>query len=207
MTESSQYQDEGTGEKSSSRKVDARNTDTQSFLRGAISVFILFHLIAITCWALPVNFSPVRDIKNFVRPYMLWSGLFQSWDFFAPNPKTINSYVTAVVITQDRHQKVWAFPRMEQLSFTQRYRKERYRKFAEVLPLRQNASLWPDVARHIAQKFDSPTDPPAMVLLIQFQAPIAPGAPKTSAPVPKPNIFYEYVNYVPPPDVSSQDLK
>ncbi len=140
----------------------------------------------------------MRDIKEVVRPYMIWSGLFQSWDFFAPNPKEVNSYVTAVVITQDRHQKTWAFPRMEQLSFSERYGKERYRKFAEVMPQRKNASLWPDVARHIAQKFSNQADPPAMVLLIQFQAPITPAAHKTSDSVPKPSIFYEYVNYVPP---------
>ncbi|HWF65956.1 MAG TPA: hypothetical protein VN670_01550 [Acidobacteriaceae bacterium] len=167
-----------------------------SFLQGAISVFILFHLIAITCWALPFNLFVIKDVKEFVRPYMLWAGLFQSWDTFAPEPKSINSYLEAVAITQSHKQKVWVFPRMEQLSYGERYREERYRKFAEVLPQRQLSAMWPDVAQHVTRLFDDPSDPPAMILLIQFQAPIQPWAKANAEPAPKPNIFYEYVNSV-----------
>ena len=111
----------------------AVHSESPAFLRGAISIFILFHLIAITCWAAPTSFWLVAEIKGLVRPYMLWSGLFQSWDTFAPNPPTANSYVKAAVVTQDHHIHVWAFPRMEELSYSERYFKERYRKFSEVM--------------------------------------------------------------------------
>jgi hypothetical protein len=158
----------------------------------------MFHLIAITCWAFPWNFSAVREVKELVRPYMVWSGLFQTWDMFAPDPKSINSYMRAVVITQDRHIKVWNFPRMEELSFGERYRKERYRKFAEALPEKEEA-LWPDVAAHVARLFNSQNDPPYKVLLIQFRADIRPGANESSEPVYKPNAFYE--GYVEPGDL------
>ncbi len=168
-------------------------SEKQGFLRGAISVFILVHLIAITCWGLPIDFSPVKNVKEFMRPYIVWSGLFQSWDFFAPNPKRTNSYIEAVVLTQSHQQKVWVFPRMEHLGYFERYREERYRKFAEVLPDRKCADLWPDVAKHTEQMFSSRTDPPEAVLLIEFQAPIQLGTEL----VPKPNIFYEYVDSVP----------
>ena len=129
------------------------------FLRGAISAFILFHLIAITCWAAPTNFWLVVRVKDLVRPYMLWSGLFQSWDTFAPNPPNVNSYVKAVVVTQDLHIHVWAFPRMEELSYSERYRKERYRKFAEVMLQANNAAILPDVAKHIARSFKGHASP------------------------------------------------
>lgn len=168
------------------------------FRQGAISIFILFHLIAITCWAVPWNVSAVREVKELVRPYMVWSGLFQTWDMFAPDPKSINSYLRAVVITQDRHIKVWNFPRMEELSFGERYRKERYRKFAEVLPEKEEVLL-PDVAAHLARLFNSQADPPYKVLLIQFRADIRPGADKSAEPVYKPNLFYE--GYVEPGDL------
>jgi hypothetical protein len=140
----------------------------------------------------------VREVKELVRPYMVWSGLFQTWDMFAPDPKSINSYVRAVVITQDRHIKVWNFPRMEELSFGERYRKERYRKFAEVLPEKEEVLL-PDVAGHLARLFNSQADPPYKVLLIQFRADIRPGADKSAEPVYKPNLFYE--GYVEPGDL------
>ena len=176
------------------------SAEPRGFLRGAISAFILFHLIVISCYAIPWGIAPVRDVKELALPYLRWSGLFQSWDFFAPNPKSVNNYLEADVITQKHHQKVWVFPRMEQLSYGERYRKERYRKFAEVLPLQINAPLWPGVAEHVARIFASPTDPPAMVLLIQFQAPINLEVRPSPAPIPQPRIFYEYEN-LPPEDL------
>lgn len=172
-------------------------SENQQFLRGAITAFIFFHLIAIACWSFPFTFSPVENIKEFTRPYMIWAGLFQSWDFFAPNPKRTDSYVEAVVITQGHRQQVWAFPRMEQLGYFDRYREERYRKFAENLPDRKSAGLWPGVAKHAAGLYAGQADPPEAVLLIEFQAPILPG----QRLILKPDIFYEYVEYVPAEDM------
>ena len=71
----------------------------ETLRRAAINVFIVFHLIAITCVALPVDFSPLRKVGELVGPYMLWTGLFQRWDMFAPDPTAVNSYVKAVVIS------------------------------------------------------------------------------------------------------------
>jgi hypothetical protein len=180
------------------RSFENRSAD-QPVPHAAVSIFILFHLIAITCWAVPVNFSAVRELREIIRPYMLWTGLYQSWDMFAPNPKSINSYIKAVVFTQDRHMKVWTFPRMEELSFRERYPKERYRKFAEMLPDQKNEALWPGVAAHVARLFNNPIDPPDKVVLIEFRADIKPGADESSAPVPEPNVFYE--GYVEPGDL------
>jgi hypothetical protein len=188
--------------KDKSRKAtptEAQTLESRAYLRGAISAFILFHLVAITCWAIPTNFWLVQGVKELVRPYMLWTGLFQSWDTFAPNPPVVNSFVKAVVVTQDGRLHVWAFPRMEELSYSQRYGKERYRKFAEVILQQNNAALWPDIAKHIARLFNSQTDPPAKVLLIQYQADITPWADETYDPIPRPNGFYEY--YVQPEDL------
>ena len=184
---------EGSRRKQQTRGRKARPLTTpgaeKGLRRGAISVFILFHLIAITCEAIPADFSPIKNVRQLIEPYMVWTGLFQRWDMFAPDPPTVNSYVKTVVISRDRHMQVWSFPRMEELGFGERYRKERYRKFLEVLPQQQNAPLWPDVARHLAMQFDSPTDPPDKVLLIEFQSDIHPGA--EVSPAPRPNIFYE----------------
>jgi hypothetical protein len=177
----------------------AANSESPSFLRSAISAFILFHLIAITCWAAPTDFWLVAGIRGLVRPYMRWSGLFQSWDTFAPNPPTANSYVKALVVTRNHHIHVWAFPRMEELSYSERYRKERYRKFAEVMLQPNNAAMIPDIAKHIARSFNSETDPPERVLLVQYQTDITPGADKTREPTPKPFVFYD--DYVQPEDL------
>ena len=176
------------------------NAESPGYMRGAISVFILFNLIAITSWAVPLNVPPLREIKEIVRPYLLWTGLFQSWDFFAPNPRPVNSYIEAVAVTQNHHMRVFYFPRMDQLSFGERYREERYRKFAEVLSDSNYAALWPDVAKHVARLLNSAGDPPKMVILMKFQAPIKYGVTPAHDQAPKPEFFYEYY-------VSGEDLR
>jgi hypothetical protein len=177
----------------------AENSQADSLRHSAISIFILFHLVAITCVALPLNISPVRSVKELIAPYLRWTGLYQTWDMFGPDPERVNSYVKSVIITQDRHVHVWSFPRMEELGFGERYVKERYRKFCEVLPQAQNAPMWPDVARHVARMFNSKTDPPDKVMLIQFQSEIHPGSNGQPEPVPRPNVFYD--DYLQPGDL------
>ncbi len=133
----------------------------------AISGFLLFHLITITLWAVPLSSPLVLAFREFVRPYMLWSGLFQAWDTFAPSPKLVNTYMEANVIGRDGRIQVWKFPRMEQLSLLQRYSKERYRKFTENIADNKNSGLLPAVARHLARSFNNPANPPEIVMLIQ----------------------------------------
>jgi hypothetical protein len=170
-----------------------KNRKNGTFRRIAINVFILFHLGAIACVAVPIDFAPVEIVRELVHPYFLWTGLFQRWDMFAPDPPTVNSYIKTVVISQDRHMRVWSFPRMEELGFAERYQKERYRKFSDVLPQPQMALLWPDVAAHVAGQFDNQTSALDKVLLIEFQSEMHPGA---TDPPYTPSIFYE--DYVHP---------
>jgi hypothetical protein len=162
--------------------------------RGAISAFILFHLFVIMVVAVPLK--AFSGVKALVMPYMRWSGLYQSWDMFGPDPVKVNAYVKAVVISRDRHMQVWSFPKMEDLGLGERFRKERYRKFLEVLPQPQFAPLWPDVASHIARSLNNPADPPDKVLLIEFQSDIHPEGPDSPEPAARPNVFYE--DYLPP---------
>ncbi|HEY5254741.1 MAG TPA: hypothetical protein VIJ53_08820 [Acidobacteriaceae bacterium] len=197
MSKISSHSDE-TVELSKPRRLKSRgsshpaNADNSGFRHGVISIFILFNLVAILSWAIPLQVTPLPQIKEIVRPYLLWAGLFQSWDFFAPNPRPVNSYIEAVAGTRDHYTRVFNFPRMEQLNYGQRYREERYRKFAEVLCDSQYAALWPDVARHVARLLDSSTDPPQTVVLMKFESPIQYGVTRIPEATPKPQFFYEY---------------
>jgi hypothetical protein len=166
----------------------------------AISAFLLFHIVAITCWCIPFDSALIREIRDSVRPYMLWSGLFQSWDPFAPVPRSVNLYVEAVVIFKDGHTHTWKFPRMERLSFTERYYKERYRKFVENLAQDSHSALWPDVARYIARLNNSP-NPPQIVMLIRYWSEIVPQADGSYHPGPeRAHIFFTY-------EVKPEDLR
>ena len=82
---------------------------------------------------------------------------------------------------------------MEQLSLTERYYRERYRKFAENLQDDRNSALWPDVARHLARLYANPANPPAIVMLIRYWSDITlgeNGAQHRAAP--RAHIFFEY---------------
>jgi hypothetical protein len=90
---------------------------------------------------------------------------------------------------------------MEQLSFTERYYKERYRKFAETLQDDRNVGLWPDVARHLARLYSNPANPPEIVMLISYWSDITPernGARHGERPNAR--ILFEY-------RVTPEDLK
>ncbi|SRR5260370_24031110 len=79
-------------EDSSPRELDHENDDRnasqlQRAKRTTINIFLAFHLLAITCWCVPIDSPLIPLCRNLVRPYFLWAGLFQSWDMFAPVPK------------------------------------------------------------------------------------------------------------------------
>jgi hypothetical protein len=126
---------------------------------------------------------------------MVWSGLFQAWDMFAPLPAAENAYVQGVVITHDGHLHTWKFPRMEQLSLLERYSKERYRKFQENLPNEKYSAIWPDVARDLARRYNQPDNPPEIVMLIRYWSSInVPKAESRATKLAGPeqaHIFYE----------------
>ena len=135
--------------------------------RWAINFFIGFHLVAITCWCLPFDTPPLPLCRSIVRPYFLWAGLFQSWDMFAPNPKRANTYIQAELRYQDGSRKAWTFPRVEEMSLTDKFFKERHRKYADSLQRDELDELWPDAARYIARLNSTPGNPVKSVILIQ----------------------------------------
>jgi hypothetical protein len=139
----------------------------------AINVFVLFHILAIACWSVPLESPLLTKCRNLVGPYMLWSGLFQRWDMFAPDPLKVNSYVEARVTFGDGHSVTWSFPRMDQLGLVDRYFQERYRKYATEY-LAANAGLWGDAARRIAWLNNQGPSRPAVVILIRRWSEIRP---------------------------------
>lgn len=169
--------------------------------RAAINIFLAFHLIAITCWALPVTSPLIEFFRSAIRPYFLWTGLFQTWDMFAPSPKSVNSYVEAFVIRKSGNVETWMFPRMYRLNFTERYGAERYRKFVENLADEKNAVIWPDVARRVAWSHRSVSNPPEIIILVLHWSDIVPRFGLPYGPDDwRQRIFFEY-------NVKSRDLE
>jgi len=169
------------------------HTRMQSAKYVAINLFLIFHILAILCWCLPIDNSLVDLCKDRVRPYLLWSGLFQSWDMFAPIPKAANTYIEANIIHQDGSRTTWTFPRMEQLSLSQRYVKERYRKFEDNLTSEENDALLPDAARYVARLNSTASNPAKTVILIQKWSFIVPRPDGSYVPEPwDQHVLYGY---------------
>lgn len=167
----------------------------------AINFFLVFHIVAITFWCIPAGGTLLADFREMVRPYFVWSGLFQSWDMFSPTPKTANGYIEAVVIFEDGSSQLWAFPRMELMSLWERNFKERYRKYEENLQNSANSELWPDAAREVARVNSDATHSAKRVMLVVRLSAILPrtdGAYDRGPWVA--NVFYTY-------DVKPEDLK
>src|SRR4030095_15430892 len=149
-----------------------------------VNVFVAFHVVTIAFWCVPVNSPLIPLFRNLVRPYFIWSGLFQSWDMFAPIPKAANTYVEALVVYKDGSRKTWTFPRMEKLGITEKFFKERYRRLAENLLRDDTDALLPDAARYIARTNSNPDNHVRLVILIHKWSLIAPRPDGSYVPEP-----------------------
>jgi hypothetical protein len=143
--------------------------------RRIVNSFLLFHLVLMVSWSLPVNSLLVAAVKGAMAPYAWKMGLFQDWSMFAPHPPHDNTYINAEITYSDGQIRVWEFPQMQDLGYIDRYFKERYRKWSnERLRVEENSVLWPDAARYIARLNSNEFNPPRLVKLIRYWSPIPP---------------------------------
>lgn len=136
--------------------------------RWLISVFLLFHLFVIFVWAFPIDTRPLLKIQRAIASYMAWSGLTQGWRLFAPDPQSMNSYVTAQITYRDSQKKTWQFPMPQDYGYYRRYFMDRQVGWSyESLGKNSNAVLWPDAARYVARLNNQPNNPPVTVVLVR----------------------------------------
>lgn len=175
-----------------------------------IKLFVAFHIIAITSWALPKppddlmngqaklaidRTNPVtafRSAGNYVsngtllfnqnqlkdsplKFYLLFTGFWQYWDMFSPNPASTDFYGTAEITYKDGRTLLYTYPRMYEMGMAEKYVSERYRKFYERAHPDLYKWIWPTFAQVIALKnYTDPSNPPVKVALTRHWLPIAP---------------------------------
>jgi hypothetical protein len=152
--------------------------------RMAINLFLIFHLAVIFCWAMPVNSRLVTGVRPLIAPYMVWSGLAQGWNLFAPNPLGMNLRMEVEITYQNGQTSLWKFPRPQDYGYIKMYTLERQHKFS--LDSLQNDKLGylrPDAARYIARLNNTQeNNPPATITFVSYQAKIPP--PGSAKPEP-----------------------
>jgi hypothetical protein len=167
------------------------------------TLFIAFHVVAITLWVLPLNRTLTRAVRKCIGPYFSLMGLQQEWSLFAPDPLVVNSYVDAHVALQNGEVRIWTFPQLETLDFKERYSKARYRKYAGWLYRNDFSYAWPDAARYVARQFQSSASRPRSVDLVRHWARIPPLTSdrdeRDTVPEWRSNIFFVY--QIPPDEL------
>lgn len=159
-----------------------------------VKLWLAFHIIAITSWALPdvartlskENREP-HGSENIllwnekyvqpspVRPYLIYTSLWQRWDMFAPNPANTDFYLTANITYKNGVVREYKFRRIFEMNYWDKWLNERYRKYLERGNDDQYPFLRPYLAKWIARKMDKdPGNPPLRVALIRHWQSIAP---------------------------------
>jgi hypothetical protein len=175
--------------------------------RWLVNGFIALHIVCIAAWNVPgpVRPSALRSVLDEISPYMIRSGLWQGWDMFAPDPLALDLDVIAEVTFVDGRQVTWVFPRMQEMPYLERYLKERWRKWRERVRLDAFSVIWPDTARWIARRFDSPEHPVRSVALVrrwsEIPAPVGSRLPPRAASAALTNQYRFFVLAIQPGDL------
>jgi hypothetical protein len=141
----------------------------------SVSLFFVAHVVAIVSWSLPYKSSAKRLIDTITAPYMQFTGLWQGWDMFAPDPLKEQQRLDATVTFADGRSAAWEFPLMHKLGMFERYPKERYRKWSQDnVRVDEKAPLWRPTARFVARQFADSDHTIVHVEFHRFWQPVPP---------------------------------
>ena len=120
--------------------------------RSALAILAMTYMIGATSWSMPDGFPLKNVIDARFRPFFQWSGLWQGWDMFAPQPRDEDIFVSAEIWYADGTSETRKLTRMIEMPYLERYRKERWRKFFnDNLRLDSSKVMWEPCAAWIAR--------------------------------------------------------
>lgn len=156
---------------------------TSWWQRVAIHGVVAFHFVAFFAWSLPSNTLIKGSVVHWVTPYLSWSGLWQGWDMFSPNPSSVCAHLTAQVRFDNNEVVTWNFPRIRDMGFVDKYFNERYRKWAiDRVRTDDHSGVWPDAARFVVRQVYDGHRRPVEVTLTRHWEEVKP--PTGSGPWP-----------------------
>lgn len=169
--------------------------------RAVVSVLVIAYLLSACMYCMPAGLWQATVLRP-QRSFMEWSGLWQDWSMFSPDPFLDNTYLTASLRFDDGSATEYELPRMEKMGFVDALYRERWRKFWQD-NLNESNWLCPPFSVYLARKFDSPKRHPTSVELVrhteEIRHPDDPAALKKGA-LCQEQTFFRY-------DVSQRDLQ
>ncbi len=157
-----------------------------------LNSFIVFHVVSIACWAIPVDSVIRHAVRWAVRPYFELTGLYQTWNLFAPDPQRSSFWLQAEISFSDGSKTMWEPPRNESLGYFDRYCKWRYRKWGGNMQSARNFRLWPDTARYIARQYSSGPQHISEVKLVRYWTDTPPIGVKQVKPAQQSRVLFAY---------------
>ena len=108
------------------------------------SVLVCVYIFAIFSWTMPAdNFPGKSTVDSVFRGPLLYFGLWQGWDMFAPNPRAEDIVVDVAFTNRDGSSHTWNLTQMNEMGFFDRWQRERWRKyFNDHLRLDSERNLW-----------------------------------------------------------------
>ena len=132
------------------------NGRMESFRASLLAFLAIFYMVSSFFWSMPDGFVLKNAVVANVAPFFRWSGLWQGWAMFAPNPIAEDVYVSAVAYFADQSSSTWILSKMDDFDYATRYGKERWRKWAnDNLRSDTNRALWQPAAEYLARTMET----------------------------------------------------
>lgn len=171
--------------------------------RSIVSLGIIAYATAVALQITPS--TPLRDrLVPYVMPFLDYTGTWQNFAVFAPNPRDENIYISAIVTFADGSTQYFAYPRLDRLNYFDRMQKERFRKYALDNAYKDtDRGVWPDLARYIARTSARAGAVPISVSLQRHWSDIPPPQKGVGKPLPENSQQLTFFVYT----VSPEDLE
>lgn len=172
-----------------------------------VYIFVALYFTIAIVSLLPASPMQTR-LNRLVSPISHAFNLSQNWKLFSPDLREINFCSYALIEFEDHTTKLYEFPRLEEMSGFEAYRRQKLCKlFQDSMPWPDFSLFWPDVARFVARaNYDAgePSNPPVQVSLAYFWTSV-PGMDKfeKQSELKEPNRRFTYFVY----RVKAEDLK
>jgi hypothetical protein len=133
--------------------------------RVALSLFVAFTVVSLAFWNMPNGHLKSGAVKV-VRPFVIWSGLDQTWSVFAPDPRRDVIDFEAQIAYANGKREVWRMPDGD--PFVGDYRAYHWQKLMEsgIQDAKKN-ELWEPLAAWIARTHRHAGKVPVEVVLVR----------------------------------------
>jgi hypothetical protein len=148
----------------------------QGILRRWPTILVVGYAVAAFSWTMPASLFPPKPIIDRVaKGPLLLLGLWQSWDMFSPDPRTIDICVELRCTNRDGTSDRRMLSDMIAMGYYERWQKDRWRKyFNDHLRLDDEHALWQPFAEYAARRLREEGNDPAAIELVRWWRPCDP---------------------------------